>query len=72
MDAAVNGHLVNGTTHAPIHNGNGNGKTEAHELALEELERELPLVHDGQVPLGELVSRLVQTMYAELVEMAET
>ena len=70
MDAAVNGHLVNGTTHAPIHNGNG--KTEAHELALEELERELPLVHDGQVPLRELVSRLVQTMYAELVEMAET
>lgn len=42
------------------------------EPSLEALERELPLVTDGQVPLGELVSRLVQTMYAELVEMADT
>ena len=43
-----------------------------HEPTLEELERELPVVHDGQVPLGELVSRLAQTIYAELTELAET
>ncbi|EJF55792.1 MED14-domain-containing protein [Dichomitus squalens LYAD-421 SS1] len=68
MDTAVNGRLVNGTSHATLLNG----KTEAHELPLEVLESELPLVHDGQIPLGELVSRLAQSMYAELVEMAET
>lgn len=38
----------------------------------EELERELPLVYDGQVPLAELVSRMAQAMYAELTELAET
>lgn len=69
-------------------NGNGNGALShhipppdgdlppytngIHEPTLEELERELPVVHDGQVPLGELVSRLAQTIYAELTELAET
>lgn len=38
----------------------------------EDLERELPVVFDGQVPLGELLSRVVQSIYAELTEMAET
>ncbi|EEB90529.1 hypothetical protein MPER_11251 [Moniliophthora perniciosa FA553] len=37
-----------------------------------ELERELPMVLDGQVPLGELLSRVMQTVFAELSEMAET
>lgn len=67
MEPAVNGHTtLNGATPYPPHNGKYDGPT------LEQLERELPMVHDGQVYLGELVSRLVQTMYAELVEMAET
>ena len=39
---------------------------------LEQLEGELPVVHDGQVPLGELVSRIAQAVYAELTELAET
>ena len=39
---------------------------------IELLEAELPLVDDGQVPLGELVSRVVQACYAEMTEMAET
>ena len=43
-----------------------------HEATLEELERELPYVGDGQVPLGELVSRTVQSIYAELTGLAET
>ncbi|KAJ3526719.1 hypothetical protein NMY22_g10058 [Coprinellus aureogranulatus] len=41
-------------------------------VPLEELERELPTVHDGQIPLSELLSRVVQGIYAELTEMAET
>nr|VWP00560.1 Protein kinase domain-containing protein [Ganoderma boninense] len=68
MDAAVNGHLPNGTAHLPLQNG----KAESHEPSLEQLESELPLVMDDQLPLGELVSRLAQAVYAELVEMAET
>lgn len=39
---------------------------------LEELERELPTVYDGQLPLSELVSRMAQAIYAELTEHAET
>ncbi len=65
MEPAVNGH-VNGYTSRPIQNG------KTHEPFPEELEKELPVVMDGQIPLGELVSRLAQSMYAELVEMAET
>ncbi|KAI0633692.1 MED14-domain-containing protein [Trametes polyzona] len=71
MEPAVNGLVVNGTS--PHHPPNmQNGDSVMHEPSLEELERELPVVMDGQVPLGELVSRLSQTMYAELTEMAET
>jgi len=36
------------------------------------LEAELPVVDDGQIPLSELVSRVVQACYAEMTEMAET
>ncbi|KZT24268.1 MED14-domain-containing protein [Neolentinus lepideus HHB14362 ss-1] len=43
-----------------------------HEPSQEELERELPVVYDGQVPLGELLSRVAQAIYAELQELAET
>ena len=42
------------------------------EPPIELLEAELPLVDDGQVALGDLVSRVVQACYAELTEMAET
>lgn len=42
------------------------------ETPVEILERELPVVHDGQVHLGEVMSRVVQACYAELTEMAET
>jgi len=38
----------------------------------EDLERELPVVFDGQVPLGDLLSRVMQSTYAELSELAET
>lgn len=42
------------------------------EEPIEVLERELPPVYDGQIPLGDLLSRVVQAIYAELTEMAET
>ncbi|KAI9442706.1 MED14-domain-containing protein [Lactarius indigo] len=42
------------------------------EPPIELLEAELPVVDDGQVPLSELVSRVVQACYAEMTEMAET
>jgi mediator of RNA polymerase II transcription subunit 14 len=60
QDAAVNGSLhetSNGLMHSP---------------SQEELERELPSVMNGQVPLAELVSRMAQAIYAELTELAET
>ncbi|KAI0316938.1 mediator complex subunit MED14-domain-containing protein [Amylostereum chailletii] len=44
----------------------------ADDVPLERLEVELPVVDDGQVPMQEIVSRLVQTCYAELSELAET
>ena len=38
----------------------------------EELILELPVVEDGQLPLSELLSRVVQQFYAEITEFAET
>ncbi|KAI8975875.1 MED14-domain-containing protein [Trametes punicea] len=71
MEQAVNGLVVNGTIpHATT--AMTNGDSSMHEPTPDELEKELPVVMDGQIPLGELISRLVQTMYAELTEMAET
>lgn len=43
-----------------------------HERSGDELERELPTVMDGQIPLGDLLSRVMQAIYAELAELAET
>ncbi|EGO25140.1 hypothetical protein SERLADRAFT_414850 [Serpula lacrymans var. lacrymans S7.9] len=55
---------------SPLANGfHVNG---VHEHTPEELERELPVVYDGQVALGEVLSRVVQAIYAELSELAET
>jgi mediator of RNA polymerase II transcription subunit 14 len=54
--------LVNGTHTNGFHS----------EKSMEELERELPMVYDGQVPLGDILSRVVQAIYAELSELAET
>ena len=42
------------------------------EPTMEQLEMELPVVLDGQVPLGDLLSRVMQAIYAELSELAET
>ncbi|CAA7259201.1 unnamed protein product [Cyclocybe aegerita] len=44
----------------------------SYEPTQEELERELPVVYDGQIPLGDLLSRVSQSIYGELSELAET
>jgi len=51
---------------------NGLHPEEGPEPSLEDLERELPVVDDGQIPFGDLLSRVVQSIYAELSELAET
>ena len=51
---------------------NGSHNDNALEPSLNELEQELPMVYDGQIRLGELLSRVVQQIYAELSELAET
>ncbi|KAF9070889.1 mediator complex subunit MED14-domain-containing protein [Rhodocollybia butyracea] len=40
--------------------------------SVEQLEAELPMVFDGQVNLGDLLSRVMQAIYTELTEMSET
>lgn len=40
--------------------------------SIELLERELPSVWDGQVPLRELITRVTQDIYADLVNLSET
>ncbi|KIJ40950.1 hypothetical protein M422DRAFT_32064 [Sphaerobolus stellatus SS14] len=72
--------LVNG--HHSHHNGGGiltngmNGGMDHHvdlkSLPSEVLEAELPFVQDEQVPLSEILSRVVQDIYAELMTLADT
>ena len=72
MDVAVNGTAPMSLPPAqqPPHEPQVNGFH--HEPTIERLEQELPMVFDGQIPLGDLVSRVVQSIYAELVEHADT
>jgi mediator of RNA polymerase II transcription subunit 14 len=71
MDVAINGTTPVGLPPAqPPNEPRVNGFH--HDPTIEHLEQELPTVHDGQIPLGDLVSRVVQSIYAELVEHADT
>ena len=82
MEVKVNGIIHPHASGSSLPSTNGHGSTHIEnealikglegEPSLEELEHELPIVHDGQVPLGELLSRVVQAIYAELTEMSET
>jgi len=42
------------------------------DVPLDLLERELPFVDHEQIPLRQLIQRIMQNIYAELSEMAET
>ena len=82
METKVNGIHASGSSSSSGPSTNGlYGSHLANEIvphgldsdpSLEELERELPVVLDGQIPLRELLQRMVQAIYAELTEMAET
>ena len=76
MDQLTNGTTSNGHLHGnsvlvgtAAHPKFTNG---VHEPTQDDLEGELPVVGDGQIALGELVSRMAQAIYAELTELAET
>jgi mediator of RNA polymerase II transcription subunit 14 len=62
-DRAGEHHMPNGVT--------ANGIIKA-EMTPDLLENELPFVYDGQISLGELLSRVMQMSYNELAELAET
>lgn len=66
--------IVDIETPAALKSGPANGLhyDTPFEPSIEELERELPYVDDGQIALGDLLSRVVQSIYAELSELAET
>lgn len=71
MDVVVNGTApMSLPPSLPSHEPQVNGFH--HDPTIERLEQELPMVFDGQIPLGDLVSRVVQSIYAELVEHADT
>jgi len=71
MDVVVNGTApMSPSPSQPSHEPQVNGFH--HDPTIERLEQELPMVFDGQIPLGDLVSRVVQSIYAELVEHADT
>jgi hypothetical protein len=67
----ANGQADGSTSEFPVL-VNGHHPDGLDEPTLEDLERELPVVYDGQVPLSDLLSRVVQSIYAELCELAET
>lgn len=56
---------------APRENGISHVNGDA-AYTLEQLEAELPYVDDGMVYLGDLIQRVMQTIYTELSELAET
>lgn len=65
--------MVDGPSELPRNGVFANGANhDDHEPSVEELQAELPIVYDGMVPLGELMSRLAQAIHAELTELSET
>ncbi|KAJ7128933.1 mediator complex subunit MED14-domain-containing protein [Mycena crocata] len=65
MEMEISSHMAHGLVNGVHENG-------FDQPSLEELEQDLPVVYDGQVALGDLLSRVVQSIYAELSELAET
>ena len=79
MDTKLNGYTNGQATVLPSRDTNGHVTANdvlIHGLdgepSIEELERELPGVGDGQLEMREVLSRMVQSIYAELTEMADT
>lgn len=79
MEAKVNGFVPYSAGSSSVISTNGHMKVEEdalqhvdEEASVEELEREIPFVDEGQIPVRELLQRVTQAIYAELTEMAET
>jgi len=70
----MNNHVSNlGVDTASITNGTISPPALNQEVfSMDSLAQELPCVDDGQLPLAELLSRVVQAVYAEMNEFAET
>jgi mediator of RNA polymerase II transcription subunit 14 len=56
----------------PVVNGINGHRAKPEMPTLEELESELPVVYNDQVPLSEVLSRVVQDIYAELMTLSDT
>lgn len=56
----------------PVINGINGHLAKNEPPTLEELESELPVVTNDQIPLSEVLSRVVQDIYAELMTLADT
>ncbi|KAJ6495613.1 mediator complex subunit MED14-domain-containing protein [Mycena vitilis] len=69
MDTEISPSAENGLVNGLVNGAYTNGFDQP---SLEELEQDLPIVYDGQVMLGDILSRVVQSIYAELSELAET
>lgn len=54
------------------HYGKHDDEDERPLPSLEDLERELPVIEEGQVFLGLAMHQLVQDLYAQLLNVAET
>ena len=61
-------HLPNGIVHDVMLNGIDIQDQPSSAL----FEQELPQVQDGQVPLKELIQRVIQNIYADLINYSET
>lgn len=79
METKINGFVPYSSGSNSAVSTNGNNHADGHALldieeepSIEELQRELPIVEEGQIPLREVLQRIVQAIYAELTEMAET
>lgn len=74
MDVQINGKVKreHQITSVPVLNGYGVDHAKEEIGSIEDLERELPFVNDEQISLGDITSRLVHAIYAELSELAET
>jgi hypothetical protein len=65
-------HFQDSPEHFPDINGQHNDSNGDPFPSMAELEKELPFVVDGQVHLGLVMHQMVQDLYSQLLNIAET
>jgi mediator of RNA polymerase II transcription subunit 14 len=65
-------HFQDSLDHQQRINGHPNDPKGQPFPSMEELEKELPFVLDGQVHLGLVMHQMVQDLYSQLLNIAET